>query len=38
MYCEGMFTEFTMRLVLFMPVGYGVPGMGLEAFAYAWLR
>ena len=31
MYCEGMFTECTRRLVLFMPVVYGVCGAGQPA-------
>ena len=38
MYCEGMFFESTTRPVLFMPVVYGVPGIDLEAFSYAWFR
>ena len=38
MYCEGMFIEGTTRLVLFLPVVYGVPRIRLEAFAYAWFR
>ena len=36
MYCEGLFIECTTRLLLFMRVVYGVPGICLEAFAYAW--